>query len=413
MEPTDVNDNVTEQKTEIQEPAAVVEVCIDQPNPEQEVRDEISQKDRAAFVLITGVPFLVIAMLVLWAGLYGLREPLNLFESVSIDTYNHIKIILSIIVLMFAVASINKGWLTEGLLFLFVGASSLTTAFCIKLGFSNVNELDTVFGIVVIVCSLFIIAREAKYRGYASLFAGLAIFVPNVMPFDASYLSATLLVISGVLFFIYFGIVMFYLETGDRKYSSALGDPKRGYVSNSYEVVLVVGFLTIGLILVFDGITQMNDNLMWNSAVAVAAFILSIVSLIMAVYASLKGEAPEALLILMISIYYLFMVILVFFDQTGAPLVVEMVTSAVILSTVVVFLKRHNWMLSVIAVLACVQGLIISPIVAGESSFISGCFSVIEAALCIYIALSIWCVVELKMEVLPITDSFGGDKPDE
>lgn len=367
------------------------------------------QRVDPSFALITGVPFLMMSMLLFWAGLFGFKGYLDIFTVITPQAYHIIKIIFSSVVILFSIITVRSGWLTEGMVFMFIGVSSLSTSISAGLRLAEVEQLDVIYGLMIMACSVFMFRRKAIFRALASLFVGLALSIHYLVPLNIELFGPSLLVLSGILYFLYFGYVMYHTDD-DKSFVSERDKKgeKEGYVNDIYEMVVIVGCISIGLLFLFDGCALVAGLEIGKTSIIVSMMMISFVATAIAIYASMKGELAEAVLIMMVSISYLFTSMSLIGGFETAPVAVEFITSLVIFPTMLSFYKRKNIILFVIATLAFIQG-VFMVFMNIDFHFVSW-YMIIEGALCSYLAVSVWMIVELKREILPVFDGYSREQ---
>ena len=263
-------------------------------------KDEKVFGDEATFLSVTA--FMLIGLLMIWAGLNYLNSFWDFME-VDDGAYDVTKLIISAFVLIFSIHMFSRNLVTEGMVVMFTGISSLSFSLgALLLNVQGYEVLDILFSIGIYIAAILFIGRKNYLLGIASLSFAVSISFAYAIKTDGlNVLVGAGLMMSG-LFFAYYSFGNLILgETGKNIFHvtqnkiSAIAEKDR---DRPFELVIVAGmytFATLALLVGYEFLFVDYTSVPY----CVAEFFLSLAVMSFALYALVRGMIPEGIMMLM------------------------------------------------------------------------------------------------------------------
>jgi len=355
--------------------------------------------DEATFLSVTA--FLLIGLLMIWAGLNYLNGFWDFME-VEDGAYDVTKSIISAFVLVFSIHMFSRNLITEGIVVMFTGISSLSFSIgALFLDVQGYEILDIIFSVGIYLAALMFISRKNYLLGIASISFAVSISFAYAIKTDGlNVLVGAGLMISGV-FFTYYSLGNLILgETGKNIFH--VTQNKSTSISNEgrdrpFELVIVAGMYTFATLTLLVGYQFIFVDYT-SVSYCVAEFFLSMAVMFFALFALVRGMIPEGIMMLMFGLSCFIFATVVIFGYVPSSLV-DIISSIVLGITGVAFLLRREIMLSTISFLFFVGGIT-------ESIFhlyvLGGVFITIMGMIALYYAVSKWITMETGKKILPV-----------
>ncbi|UAL08114.1 MAG: hypothetical protein KRP56_02385 [Candidatus Methanogranum gryphiswaldense] len=362
-------------------------------------KDEKVFGDEATFLSVTA--FMLIGLLMIWAGLNYLNSFWNFME-VEDGAYDVTKSIISAFVLVFSIHMFSRNLVTEGIVVMFTGISSLSFSLgALLLNVQGYEVLDILFSIGIYIAAILFIGRKNYLLGLASLSFAVSISFAYAIKTDGlNVLVGAGLMISG-LFFAYYSFGNLILgETGKNILHVTQNSRPVGVEEDrdrSFELVIVAGMYTFATLTLLVGYEFLFVDYT-SVPYCVAEFFLSLAVMAFALYALVRGMIPEGIMMLMFGLSCFIFATVVIFGFVPSSLI-DIITSLVLGITGAAFLLRKEVMLSVISLLFLIGGILEAVF---EMYFLGGVFISIMGILAMYYAVSRWVLMEAGKEFLLI-----------
>ncbi len=362
-------------------------------------KDEKVFGDEATFLSVTA--FMLIGLLMIWAGLNYLNSFWDFME-VDDGAYDVTKSIISAFVLIFSIHMFSRNLVTEGMVVMFTGISSLSFSLgALLLNIQGYEVLDILFSIGIYIAAILFIGRKNYLLGIASLSFAVSISFAYAIKTDGlNVLVGAGLMMSG-LFFAYYSLGNLILgETGKNIFRvtqnemSAIAEKDR---DRPFELVIVAGMYTFATLTLLVGYEFLFVDYT-SVPYCVAEFFLSLAVMSFALYALVRGMIPEGIMMLMFGLSCFIFATVVIFGYTPSGLV-DIITSLILGITGIAFLLRKEAILSAISVLFFIGGI-------SEAVFhmyvLGGVFIFVMGILAMYYALSRWILIETGKDILRV-----------
>lgn len=362
-------------------------------------KDEKVFGDEATFLSVTA--FMLIGLLMIWAGLNYLNSFWNFME-VEDGAYDVTKSIISAFVLVFSIHMFSRNLVTEGIVVMFTGISSLSFSLgALLLNVQGYEVLDILFSIGIYIAAILFIGRKNYLLGLASLSFAVSISFAYAIKTDGlNVLVGAGLMISG-LFFAYYSFGNLILGETGKNILHVTQNSRPVAVEEdrdrSFELVIVAGMYTFATLTLLVGYEFLFVDYT-SVPYCVAEFFLSLAVMAFALYALVRGMIPEGIMMLMFGLSCFIFATVVIFGFAPSSLI-DIITSLVLGITGAAFLLRKEVMLSVISLLFLAGGILEAVF---ELYFLGGVFISIMGILAMYYAVSRWVLMETGKEILPI-----------
>ncbi len=194
--------------------------------------------------------FFIFSVLSIWLGIYYLN---TFYEFAHIDATAYLvsKVVLSVMLLLFAAYTLIDGTINEGIVLISFGLSTLTFALCNLAGMPGMNELDIILATAMFIASIMFFLRRNYMLFAGTLIMSLTMSVPYIL---ANYvdLGASLgvgLIIGGLIYgyfsiggFIYMMMGKNILHITNDRFGGC-----RGRAQTTYEMIASVGYYLFGV----------------------------------------------------------------------------------------------------------------------------------------------------------------------
>lgn len=362
-------------------------------------REEKIFGDETTFLSVTA--FMLIGLLMIWAGLNYLNGFWHFME-VEDGAYDVTKSIISAFVLIFSLHMFSRNLVTEGIVVMFTGISSLS--FSLGALFLNVQGyeiLDIIFSIGIYIAAVLFIYRKNYLLGIACFSFAVSISFAYLIKTDGlNVLVGAGLMISGV-FFTYYSFGNLILgETGKNIFCVTQNKKFVGNESDRdrpFELVIIAGLYTFATLVLFVGYQFIFVNYT-SVPYCVAELFLSLAVMFFAVYALVRGMIPEGIMMFMFGLSCFIFATVVIFGYAPSSLI-DIITSLVLGIVGIAFIVRREIILSSVSLLFFFGGIT-------EAVFhmyvLGGVFITLMGIFAMYYSVSRWVFMETGKEIFPI-----------
>lgn len=291
--------------------------------------------DSGKYITITS--FLMISLLILWAGITYINMDLVITET-NLITYQCTKIALCAIAIVFAIDTFGKGLITEGIMNTLISISGLTFSVCyLVYGVSGPTSLDLLFSLGLYITTYLFAKRKDYALAFATGVFGVSLSIPFFYNVDTSLATGIGFVVTGLILAGY--SVLGLISEGKWGQLHAPLTRSREKIPSVITVagIFISGIMGLMLFVSDDFITY-----------TVAEFSLSCVIALFSIYAIYKNHISEGIIMLMYCISTASYAACVILD-VGATSDIDIVLSINIIATMALFLLSKNYLMVISA----------------------------------------------------------------
>jgi hypothetical protein len=290
---------------------------------------------------IPTVATILLGILTIIVGFYPLNQ---YFDFVILDssTYAFTRLVFAVIVLIFSFIALYKRTITEGILLLLSGVSSLIFVLSeISLGIAGFSITYLFFTIAFLICAGIFLSRHQYLSGTASLIMSASIIIAVFVPDDIyDMVFGTGMMVSGSIF-LTSGIKNLFTAglDIDPKYRNC---PIDGCSDGEYPHILVstadiLSFAMLSLVLGY----YVLDTTGQSQQLYIVKILLSTIVMFFGVYAMGKGILDEGLMMFTVALST-FIFAVTHLLHVGGPIQFDLIMSFIMLAIAIEFAYKKD-----------------------------------------------------------------------
>ncbi len=251
-----------------------------------------SSSHRSDTSKVVAASHLTIGMLSVWCGLNYVLIASGIGNNVM--EYHWVRIVICAFSLLYVRHLLSIGMLTEGMMSLFIGASSM--AFSISVAVFDVEgavALEIIFAIGILMTAILFIIKRSWFLAIAAAGIGVVYMLPVITNTGATYPLGAIALSTGSALVIVSQLGLMLGARGDKILDSTISPVKHAPESDYASLMIcTAGMFTAGLLLLMEGLYGLSLSF------TVSELFLSAMALCAAAFAIYAGRVDMTLLIM-------------------------------------------------------------------------------------------------------------------